>query len=88
MAKRFGVPEEKIAAIADWRTQPGFTEAERAALALGEEITRHGGRVAEATWAEAARHFAEGELVELVATAGAFNAFNRMANAMQVEVTR
>lgn len=82
------MPEEKIGAIADWQTQPGFTEAERAALALGEAITRSGGQIADAVWTEAARHFGEGELVELVATAGAFNAFNRMSNSLQVAVTR
>jgi alkylhydroperoxidase family enzyme len=88
LARQFGVPEEKIAAIADFRTRSEFTERERAALALAEAMTRSGGQVEDEVWSEAARYFDEGELIELVAVIGMFNAFNRMANALQVEITR
>lgn len=82
------MPEEKIAAIADWRTTEGFTPRERAAFALAEAMTRSGGEIDDAVWDEARQHYDDGELVELVAVIAAFNAFNRMAGALRVEVTR
>jgi alkylhydroperoxidase family enzyme len=87
LAKRFGVSEEKIARIVEYRTDPDFTPAEQSALALAENMTRTGGDVEESIWSAVSRHFTDGEVIELVATIGAFNAFNRMANSMQVEVT-
>jgi alkylhydroperoxidase family enzyme len=87
LAKRFGVSEEKIARIVEYRTDPDFTPAEQSALALAENMTRTGGDVEDAIWSAVNDHFTDGEVIELVATIGAFNAFNRMANSMQVEVT-
>lgn len=88
MARRFGVSTEKIAAIAGFRDQPGFSEREKAALALAEAMTTSGGEVGDAVWLESARYLDDGEMVELVAVIGAFNAFNRMANVLRVEVTQ
>lgn len=78
----------KIEAISDFRNHlDQFTPAEQAALALADVITFLNGTVDDATWAEAARHFDEGQLIELIGVIGAFNGFNRMANALRVEVT-
>jgi alkylhydroperoxidase family enzyme len=51
-------------------------------------MTRHGGEVPDEVWAEATAHFQEAELIEIVGVIAAFNAFNRLANALRVEVTR
>jgi alkylhydroperoxidase family enzyme len=51
-------------------------------------MTRDGGEVPDELWAEAEAHYSQEELIELVAVIAAFNAFNRMANALRVEVTR
>ena len=38
--RKNGEPDERIDLVAVWREAPGFTDAERAALALGEAATR------------------------------------------------
>jgi AhpD family alkylhydroperoxidase len=60
--KRSGETEERIFAVAAWRDAPCFTDAERAALALTEAVTRLSDRpdpVPDDLWAEAAAHFDE-----------------------------
>ena len=41
LAKKAGETDERLFAVAAWRDAPYFTEAERAALALTEALTRH-----------------------------------------------
>ncbi|WP_308120601.1 carboxymuconolactone decarboxylase family protein [Streptomyces bambusae] len=40
IAKQLGETDQRLHAIAGWRDTPYFTEAERAALALAEAVTR------------------------------------------------
>ncbi len=71
----------RLAAVAVWREAPFFTEAERAALALAEAITRladHPDAVSDAIWAEAARHYDERGLAALVLAIGVTNLWNRL----------
>ena len=66
--------------MAGWRDAPFFTEAERAALALTESITRLADRedpVPDAVWNEAARHYDERGLAFLVLAASTTNLYNR-----------
>jgi alkylhydroperoxidase family enzyme len=65
-------------------TRPYFTEAERAALALGEVVTRLSDRmdpVPDEVWEEAARHFHEAELAILLLAIAGTNFFNRLHTA-------
>lgn len=39
-AKKDGESEDRLATVAGWRDAPYFTDEERAALALGEAVTR------------------------------------------------
>ncbi|MGH3471267.1 MAG: hypothetical protein ACRDPG_04365 [Nocardioidaceae bacterium] len=58
-----------------------FTEAERAALALAEAVTRLSDRpdpVPDEVWAEAAKHHSERELAALVLWIATANLFNRV----------
>lgn len=55
---------DKLARIADYRTDPAFSEKERAALAYVESATRER-RVDDATFAELRAHFTEDEIVEI-----------------------
>ena len=60
--KKAGETDERLFAVAAWRDAPYFTDAERAALALAEAVTRIGDRedpVADEVWNEAARHYDE-----------------------------
>ena len=54
LAAGLGIPAEKLARIHAYATDPAFTPAERAALAFAEQMTQVGGRVDDATFAEAA----------------------------------
>jgi AhpD family alkylhydroperoxidase len=73
--------DERLFAVSAWRDAPYFTEAERAALALGEAATRIADRpdpVPDEVWNEAARHFSERELAALTLSIGLANVFNRL----------
>lgn len=79
--QRDGEPTERIVAVAAWRESPHFDDAERAALALTEAVTRLSDRsdpVPDDVWDEAARHFDEAALSSLVITIAATNAWNRI----------
>lgn len=79
-----GESEEKILAVSAWRDTPYFTDAERAALALTEAVTRFADKeepVSDAVWAEAARHYDERGLAGLLVAIGTINVFNRLNGA-------
>jgi AhpD family alkylhydroperoxidase len=80
-AKKAGVTDERIFAVAVWREAPYFTEAERAALALAEAATRLSDRtdaVPDGVWSEAARHYDEQGLAALILSIATTNLFNRL----------
>lgn len=67
--------------VAGWRDAPYFTDAERAALALTEAVTRLADRpdaVPDDVWAEAARHYDETALAALLIAISAVNVWNRL----------
>jgi AhpD family alkylhydroperoxidase len=83
-AKKAGETEQRLFSAAAWREAPWFTDAERAALALAESITRiadSSDPVPDAIWKEAARHFDEKALATLVLWISTTNLFNRMNTA-------
>ncbi|GAA1257718.1 hypothetical protein GCM10009609_20940 [Pseudonocardia aurantiaca] len=60
-AKKSGETEERLWSVAAWREAPYFSEAERAALALAEYVTRISDRqradaVPDDVWDEAASY--------------------------------
>jgi AhpD family alkylhydroperoxidase len=72
---------ERLFAVAAWREAPCFTDAERAALALAEAVTRLSDRsdpVPDEIWAEAAGNYTEQELAALVLWIATANLFNRV----------
>lgn len=73
-----GVPSRKIYAVSAWRETSFFTETERAALALAEQVTHISGGVDDQVWQEVAAHFSERELSDLVLAIGTINLLNRM----------
>jgi AhpD family alkylhydroperoxidase len=87
--KAAGEPDERILMVGAWREAPYFTEAERAALALTEAVTRLADRsdaVPDEVWDEAARHYDEAQLGGLVIAIASINAWNRI-NAATRQVT-
>ena len=72
---------ERLLAVAAWRDAPFFTDAERAALALTEAVTRLSDRedpVPDAVWEWAAKHYNEKELGGLLLTIATVNVWNRL----------
>jgi AhpD family alkylhydroperoxidase len=81
LAKKAGETDERLFAVAAWRDAPYFTEAERAALALTETVTRLSDRsdpVPDAVWEEAGRHYDERVLAALVLAIANINVWNRL----------
>ena len=80
-ARKSGESEDRLATVVAWRDAPFFTEAERAALALTESVTRLADRpdpVPDEIWDEAARHYDEEGLAALLLSIATTNVFNRL----------
>jgi AhpD family alkylhydroperoxidase len=85
-ARRSGESEERVFAVAAWRETPYFSDAERAALALTETLTRLADRaeqVPDEIWDAAAEHFDEVQLGALVLDIATVNLRNRLNIATQ-----
>jgi AhpD family alkylhydroperoxidase len=81
MMKKAGETDERLFAVAAWRDAPYFTEAERAALALTEAVTRLSDRedpVPDKIWEEAARHYDEAAMAALLVSIATINVWNRL----------
>jgi AhpD family alkylhydroperoxidase len=79
--KRSGDSDERLFAVAAWRDAPYFTDAERAALALTEAVTRLADvsdPVPDDVWQEAARHYDERALSALLLSIAGINVWNRL----------
>ena len=80
-ARKAGETDERLFAVAAWREAPYFTDAERAALALAEAVTRLSDRadpVPDEVWDEAARHYEEQALAALILSIATVNLWNRL----------
>jgi AhpD family alkylhydroperoxidase len=87
--KAAGEADERIFMVGAWREAPYFSDAERAALALTEAVTRLADRsdpIPDEVWDEAARHYDESELAGLVLAIASINAWNRI-NAATRQIT-
>ena len=80
-ARKAGETDERLFAVSAWRDTPYFTDAERAALALSENVTRLSDRadpVPDDVWDEAARNYDENELAYLLLAIAGINVWNRL----------
>ena len=79
--RKLGETDDRIFAVAAWREAPYFTDAERAALALTEFVTRMADTadpVPDEIFDEAARHYDEQELGGLILHIATINVWNRL----------
>lgn len=79
--QKAGEAMERIVGVSAWREMPYFSDAERAALALGEAVTRLADRpdaVTDEIWSEAARHYDEKALSALIVSIAIDNVWNRL----------
>jgi len=80
-ARQAGESDERLFTVSAWREAPYFSDAERAALALAEAMTRLDDRadpVPDEVWEEAKKHFNEQALSGLVLWIATTNFFNRL----------
>jgi AhpD family alkylhydroperoxidase len=81
IARKSGETDERLFSVAAWRDTPYFTEAERAALALTEALTRISDRadpVPDAIWNEVDKQFDQTELASLILAIATINVWNRL----------
>ena len=81
IAKKLGETDERIHAVAAWRDAPYFNDAERAALALTEAVTRlsdRGDPVPDDVWEDASGQYDEQVLGALVLAIANINVWNRI----------
>ena len=79
--KKEGMSDERLFSVAAWRDTPYFSDAERAALALTEAVTRvadRGDPVSDEVWADAARQYDEQGLSALLIAITSINVWNRL----------
>ncbi|MDF2231421.1 carboxymuconolactone decarboxylase family protein [Albimonas sp. CAU 1670] len=78
-ATRMGESDLRLHMLAGWRESPLFDEAERAALAWAESLTRLGPDAApDPEWEALRRWFSPAEIAELTFLVGAMNLYNRL----------
>ena len=78
--RKAGESDDRLFAVSAWRDTPYFTDAERAALALTEAVTRLRAPdpVPDNVWQEAARHYDETGLAALMLAIANINVWNRL----------
>ena len=79
--KKKGESDQRIFTVGAWRDAPYFNDAERAALALTEAVTRIADSqdpVPDVVWNEAAKHYDEKALAALVTQIALINVWNRL----------
>jgi AhpD family alkylhydroperoxidase len=80
-AEHAGESSVRLNLVAAWRDATVFSDAERAALELTEQGTRLAGAAAGVTdesWANAAKHYDDGQLAALVCLIALINVYNRI----------
>jgi alkylhydroperoxidase family enzyme len=82
-----GESSQRLFLLNAWRETSLFSEKERAALAWAEALTLlDGNSVPDNTYADAARHFSETELIDLTVAVGFINVANRINIAFETSV--
>jgi len=79
--RKAGQTDERIFSVAAWRDTPYFSDAERAALALAESMTRLSDKadpVPDDVWNDVAKHYDEKALSALIVSIAAINVWNRL----------
>jgi AhpD family alkylhydroperoxidase len=87
-ARAAGETEQRIYALSVWRDTPFFTEDEKAILALTEEVTLIGNRVADRTYDQAVELLGEKYVAQAIMAIISMNAWNRIgiATGMQPSI--
>ncbi len=85
-AAELGVDAGTLNALWDYARSDRFSDAQKAALAAAVALTREPRALPPAVRDQLQAHYDEGEIAEIFATIAAFNALNRMSNALGTEI--
>jgi uncharacterized peroxidase-related enzyme len=86
-AKQKGASDAQIAAArGDYETGP-FTEAEKLGFRAAERLHRSAAEITDEFFATLKQHFTDPQIVELLATAAAFELFPRFVDALRIPIT-
>ena len=85
-AHEHGVADEKIAALWSYQTDPQFSEAERAALALAQAGASHPNGATQAHFDALQGYFSDAEICEIVAVIATFGFLNRWNDTLATEL--
>lgn len=84
VARKLGLPQEKLVLVATWEEAGIFSERECAALAWAETLTHLVGHsVQDAAYEAVRRHFSEEEVTFLSVSIATINAWNRLGAAFR-----
>jgi uncharacterized peroxidase-related enzyme len=88
IALKLGWTPDDLEALKNWRGSARFSEAEQEAIHLAEVMTLQSHDFTDEDMARLRRFYSEGEVVELMASIGLFNYFNRFNNMLRMEPTQ
>ena len=86
MAKQKGASQQQIDAVANFETGP-YSEKEKLGFRLADRLHRSSDDVDDAFYEQLERAFTNPEIMELTATAAAFEFFTRFVDALRIPVT-
>lgn len=79
-ALKLGESDQRLYALSAWWESPRFTDKEKAALALADEVTLISkGGVKDSTFQQASSYFTDQELAQLIMLISTYNLWNRIA---------
>ena len=84
-ARRFGIAEEKIAAIPHWEVSPIFDEKERAILAWTDALILQGGRASDELFEVLQSHLSDEDILELTYHVMGYNLHAVCCKALRLE---
>lgn len=88
VSERLGISPDKQADIVgvEYRRSPRFSEAERAILDLCAQVVLDPEGIPSGTWAEVHKHYTDDQIVEILATIGAYMQVSKFGDALGVEL--
>jgi uncharacterized peroxidase-related enzyme len=85
-AKNFGVDDERLAALWDFRSSPLYSDKERAALEFALAAAAQPNAVTDEIFAELRRHWSEPQIVEILGVVAMFGFLNRWNDSMATPI--
>lgn len=82
-AVKAGEHQRRLFSVAAWHEAPWFSDAERAALALTDSLTRLDDGVSDEVWNAVVAQFGEADAVELALAIATINVWNRLNAAIR-----